>query len=75
MGAPDWDSTLQRPATAAGGVPTRDVVVGPAGMKLTLGDTTLGIVATVHLLAALKHHFVLKDDVLRRMWPFSSDKA
>ena len=40
MGAPDWDSTLQRPATAAGGVPTRDVVVGPAGMKLTLGDTT-----------------------------------
>ncbi len=36
---------------------------------------TLGIVATVHLLAALKHHFVLKDDVLRRMLPFSSDKA
>jgi len=28
MGAPDWDSTLQRAATAAGGVPTRDVVVG-----------------------------------------------
>src|SRR5690349_10826348 len=27
MGAPDWESTLQRPATAAGGVPTRDVVV------------------------------------------------
>ena len=40
MGAPDWDSTLQRPATAAGGVPTRDIVVGPEGMKLTLGDTT-----------------------------------
>ncbi|HUL18609.1 MAG TPA: cytochrome b [Steroidobacteraceae bacterium] len=36
---------------------------------------TLGIVATVHLLAALKHHFVLKDDVLRRMLPFSSNKA
>ncbi len=25
MGAPDWESTLQRPATAAGGVPKRDV--------------------------------------------------
>jgi cytochrome b561 len=36
---------------------------------------TLGIVATLHLLAALKHHFVLKDDVLRRMLPFSSNKA
>jgi cytochrome b561 len=28
-------------------------------------------VATLHLLAALKHHFVLKDDVLRRMLPFA----
>ena len=36
---------------------------------------TLGIVATVHLVAALKHHFVLKDDVLRRMLPFSSNKT
>jgi cytochrome b561 len=36
---------------------------------------TLGIVATVHLVAALKHHFVLKDDVLRRMLPSSSNKA
>ena len=31
MGAADWDSTLQRPATAAGGVPTRDIAVGPEG--------------------------------------------
>jgi cytochrome b561 len=31
---------------------------------------TLGAVATLHLLAALKHHFVLKDTVLRRMLPF-----
>jgi cytochrome b561 len=36
---------------------------------------TLGIVASVHLLAALKHHFMLKDDVLRRMLPFSSNKT
>ena len=31
MGAADWDSTLQRPATAAGGVPKRDISVGAGG--------------------------------------------
>jgi len=31
----------------------------------------LVVVATLHLLAALKHHFVLKDDTLRRMLPFT----
>src|SRR5262245_29147312 len=46
MGAPDWDATLARPTTAAGGVPKRDVAVGPEGRKLTLGDTTVEIVAT-----------------------------
>jgi len=29
----------------------------------------LGIVAALHALAALRHHFILKDDVLRRMLP------
>lgn len=62
MGAPDWESTLQRPATAAGGVPTRDVVVGPAGMKLTLGDTTIDITATPgHTPGTLSHVFPVKD--------------
>jgi cytochrome b561 len=28
-------------------------------------------VATLHVLAALKHHFFLKDDTLRRMLPFT----
>jgi len=32
---------------------------------------TLGAVATLHLLAAFKHHFILKDNVLRRMLPFT----
>jgi cytochrome b561 len=32
---------------------------------------SLGVVATLHLLAALKHHFWLKDDVLKRMLPFT----
>jgi hypothetical protein len=46
MGAPDWHSTLQRPATAVGGVPKRDIAVGPEGTTITLGDTTVTIVAT-----------------------------
>jgi cytochrome b561 len=32
---------------------------------------TLGAVAILHLLAALKHHFIYKDDVLKRMLPFT----
>ena len=46
MGAPDWESTLRRPATAAGGVPAKDIAVGPQGYTLTLGDTNVQIVAT-----------------------------
>jgi metallo-beta-lactamase class B len=62
MGAPDWDSTLQRPATAAGGVPTRDMVVGATGMKLTLGDTTIDIVPTPgHTPGTLSYVFPVKD--------------
>jgi cytochrome b561 len=30
--------------------------------------------ATLHVLAALKHHFVLKDDTLRRMLPFTGPR-
>jgi metallo-beta-lactamase class B len=62
MGAPDWDSTLQRPATAAGGVPKRDISVGPEGSKITLGDTTLTIVATPgHTQGTLSYVFPVKD--------------
>jgi metallo-beta-lactamase class B len=46
MGAADWDATLQRAASAPGGVPKRDVAVGPEGLKLTLGDTNVDIIAT-----------------------------
>ncbi len=31
----------------------------------------LYIILALHVLAALKHHFMLKDDVLRRMLPFT----
>jgi metallo-beta-lactamase class B len=62
MGAADWESTLQRPATAAGGVPKRDVSVGPEGAKITLGDTTVTIVATPgHTPGTLSYVFPVKD--------------
>jgi len=62
MGTPDWEATLQRPATAAGGVPKRDVAVGPEGLKLTLGDTTIQIVATPgHTPGTLSYVFPVKD--------------
>ena len=32
----------------------------------------LGAVVTLHVAAALKHHFMHRDDVLRRMLPFTS---
>ncbi len=62
MGAADWDSTLQRPATAAGGVPKRDIAVGPEGTTITLGDTTVTIVATPgHSPGTLSYVFPVKD--------------
>jgi metallo-beta-lactamase class B len=62
MGAADWDSTLQRAANVAGGVPKRDVVVGPGGLKLTLGDTTVDIIATPgHTPGTLSYFFPVKD--------------
>jgi metallo-beta-lactamase class B len=62
MGAADWEATLQRPATAPGGVPARDVTVGRDGMKLTLGDTTIDIVSTPgHTPGTLSYVFPVKD--------------
>ena len=62
MGAADWESTLQRPPTAAGGVPKRDIAVGPEGHSLTLGDTTVTIVATPgHTPGTLSYVFPAKD--------------
>jgi metallo-beta-lactamase class B len=62
MGAADWDSTLQRVATAAGGVPKRDVSVGPDGLKITLGDTTVDVVATPgHTPGTLSYVFPVRD--------------
>ena len=62
MGTPDWEATLKRPADAPGGVPKRDISVGPEGTKLTLGDTTIQIVATPgHTPGTLSYVFPVKD--------------
>jgi metallo-beta-lactamase class B len=62
MGAADWDSTLQRPASAPGGVPKRDIVVGPEGTKITLGDTTVDVIATPgHTTGTLSYVFPVRD--------------
>ena len=62
MGAADWDAALQRPDTAAGGVPKRDVIVGAEGQKITLGDTTVAVIATPgHTPGTLSYIFPVKD--------------
>jgi len=62
MGEPDWVPTLARPATATGGVPTKDISVGPEGYKLTLGDTTVQIVSTPgHTPGTLSYVFPVRD--------------
>lgn len=35
----------------------------------------LGALALLHIAGALKHHFVLRDDVLRRMLPFTKGRV
>jgi metallo-beta-lactamase class B len=62
MGAADWDATLQRPATAAGGVPKRDIAVGAEGTKITLGGTTIDVIATPgHTRGTLSYIFPVHD--------------
>jgi metallo-beta-lactamase class B len=65
MGAPDWQATLARPASAVGGVPKRgagDIAVGPEGTKLTLGDTSVNVIFTPgHTPGTLSYIFPVKD--------------
>ena len=68
MGAADWESTLQRPATATGGVPTRDIAIGLEGGEIQLGDTTVTIVATPgHTQGTLSYVFPVEDQG-RTVW-------
>ena len=62
MGAADWDSTLERPGTYPGGVPKRDIAVGPEGFEIHLGDTTVEVIATPgHTPGTLSYLFPVKD--------------
>jgi metallo-beta-lactamase class B len=72
MGAADWTSTLQRPATAAGGVPTKDIPVDAEGYKLTLGDTTIDIRSTPgHTPGTLSYIFPVRHEGQRVMVAYS----
>ena len=76
MGAADWDATLQRPATAPGGVPTRDIAVGPEGLKLRLGDTLVDVLATPgHTPGTLSYVFPVKDRGRTLMVAYSGGTA
>lgn len=61
------------PASAARGASRAAAGAGEGGFKElheVLGNVLL-VLASLHVLAALKHHFVDHDDVLRRMLPRS----
>jgi metallo-beta-lactamase class B len=68
MGAADWESTLQRPPTATGGVPTRDIAIGLEGGEIQLGETSVSIVATPgHTQGTLSYVFPVEDQG-RTVW-------
>ncbi len=76
MGEADWASTLQRPASAAGGVPKRDMSVGADGTTVVLGDTTIQIVATPgHTPGTLSYIFPVRDGGRRLMVAYSGGTA
>ena len=61
MGSADWESTLAR-TEYPGGVPTRDIAVGPDGLELTLGDTTIDVIATPgHTPGTLSYLFPVRE--------------
>jgi metallo-beta-lactamase class B len=62
MGEADWESTLARDEYP-GGVPTKDISVGPDGLELTLGDTTVHVIATPgHTPGTLSYLFDVYED-------------
>jgi cytochrome b561 len=62
-----WFNLVQLPDFVAPNRPLYDVLhTVHAGLAWALTA-----IAVLHVAAALKHHFVLKDDVLRRMLPFT----
>jgi cytochrome b561 len=62
-----WFSLFQLPDLVA---PSRPLYDAMHETHEILAWTLVGL-ATLHVLAALKHHFILKDDTLKRMLPFT----
>jgi cytochrome b561 len=62
-----WFGLVQLPDFVAPNRPLYDAMHQTHGVLAWI----LGLTALLHAAAALKHHFVLKDDVLRRMLPFT----
>jgi cytochrome b561 len=62
-----WFGLVQLPDLVGTNRPLYDVLMGFHYWMSWL----LVAIAALHVAAALKHHFVLKDDVLRRMLPFT----
>jgi metallo-beta-lactamase class B len=76
MGAADWDATLQRAASAPGGVPKRDISVGREGLKLALGDTNMDVIATPgHTPGTLSYFFPVRDAGRTLMVAYSGGTA
>jgi cytochrome b561 len=62
-----WFSLIQLPDLVA---PSRPLYEAMHETHEILAWTLVGV-AVLHAAAAIKHHFILKDDVLRRMLPFT----
>jgi metallo-beta-lactamase class B len=79
MGAPDWDTTLARAATYAGGNAKKgpnDISVGPEGTKITLGDTTVNVLLTPgHTPGTISMIFPVKDRGKTLMVAYSGGTA
>jgi cytochrome b561 len=61
-----WFSVFQLPDLVS---PNQRLYHAMVQTHVALAWTLVSLVA-LHVLAALKHHLILKDDVLRRMLPF-----
>jgi cytochrome b561 len=63
-----WFGFLQLPDLVPKSKPLFEALVVTHGTLAVV----LGVVVALHVAGAMKHHFVLRDDVLRRMLPFSA---
>ncbi len=66
-----WFDVLQLPdLVSKSGALYRAMIETHAALAIALG-----VIVALHVAAALKHHFVLKDDTLRRMLPGRASRA